>query len=96
MEKWNNYDFEKNLKQISNMQKNKDIARVLDISETTLSKWINGKQVPKITDLIKITKVFNCSIDQLIGMPDTTTALTFRDIARNINALLFSLPNDFI
>ena len=94
--KWNSYDFENNLKKISRKRKNKDIACALNISETTLSKWINGSQMPKISDLINIANTFNCSIDQLVGLSNTMQQLTFRDLARNINALLFSLPDDFI
>lgn len=46
--------------------KQQDLAQALDVSQQTIAKWENGKSEPNISTLIKLSKVFNCLVDDLI------------------------------
>ena len=45
----------------------RQIAKMLNISQGTYNNWENGKTQPSIEDLIKISKLFNVCVDYLIG-----------------------------
>lgn len=45
----------------------KDIARMLNIPQTTYSSYETGKVEPDIKTLIALAKLFNISIDALLG-----------------------------
>lgn len=47
-----------------------DLARHLNISNTTLSQYESGKRIPGDEIKIKIAKFFNVSIDYLLGCTD--------------------------
>ena len=51
---------QKNLKQ-------GEIAKILNISQTCYSYYENGRNEPSIDVLIKLSKLFNVSVDELIG-----------------------------
>lgn len=44
---------------------NKIIADKLNISEQTLSKWINGKSTQQISKFIELCKLLDIEIDEL-------------------------------
>lgn len=44
-----------------------DLAKHLDTTQSTLSKYENGQRIPNIDVLEKIAKYFNVSTDYLIG-----------------------------
>lgn len=48
------------------------LAQKLDISERTLSRYENGEYEPTIGILIKLSLMFNVSIDYLAGIKDDT------------------------
>ena len=54
---------EKNLTQ-------EDLALLLDISDKSVSKWENGSSKPSITNLKKISSIFDISLDDLIELDD--------------------------
>lgn len=43
-----------------------DIARKTGMTQATLSRYINGKRIPKINSVIKIAKALNVSIELLM------------------------------
>lgn len=43
------------------------IAAMLGVSKQTISSWRNGTRSPKKTMLIKITEIYNVSIEWLMG-----------------------------
>ncbi len=45
----------------------KDLAKYLNVSNTTVSEWERGNNQPDIKTLIAIAKYFNTSVDYLIG-----------------------------
>ena len=51
----------------------KDIARVLKIPQTTYSSYETGKVEPDIKTLIELAKLFNISLDELLGQQKVKT-----------------------
>lgn len=43
------------------------IAKETGLTQTQLSNWYLGKQVPKLITLIDLADYFNCSLDYLVG-----------------------------
>lgn len=54
---------EKNLSQ-------RDIAKILNISQATYNNWENSNTQPSIEQLIVLSKFFDVSVDYLIGNTD--------------------------
>ena len=44
-----------------------DLAKLIDVSTNTISKYETNKIYPTIPNLIKLSKIFNVSVDTLIG-----------------------------
>ena len=45
----------------------REIAKLLNISQGTYNNWENGKTEPSIEDLIELSRFFKVSVDYLIG-----------------------------
>lgn len=68
--KFEEYDyvkFKNRLKEISNHEKQCDIANKIDITPSTLSKYLNGDMHPPIQVLLHICSIYGCSLDDLLG-----------------------------
>jgi len=48
----------------------KKLANLADITEASLSRYENGLREPKISTIIKLTKVLDCTVDYLVGKTD--------------------------
>lgn len=48
----------------------KDIAKLLEISQQYYSEYELGKRTIPITHLIKLAKFYNVSLDYLVGLTD--------------------------
>ena len=47
----------------------KDLAKLLEInSYTTIGKWESGNNFPQGKELIKMSKIFNVSVDEILGL----------------------------
>lgn len=46
-----------------------EVAKVLEISIDTLWRWETGASEPRATDLLKMSELFRCSVDDLLGNP---------------------------
>lgn len=57
---------EKNMKQ-------KDLAKLLNIGEPAMSAYINGKREPSKSTLIEMTKIFDTTLDFLMGLSHSKT-----------------------
>jgi transcriptional regulator with XRE-family HTH domain len=44
----------------------KELASKLSVGRTTVTLWERGKNKPRVTMLIKLSKVLHCSIDDLL------------------------------
>lgn len=48
----------------------RELAELLKTSNSTICDWERGRCEPSIEDLIKLSNIFNCSVDYLIGNED--------------------------
>jgi len=49
-----------------------ELADKLDVSPATISKYEVGRVFPDIYTLIKLSKIFNVSTDELLGLAETS------------------------
>ena len=42
------------------------LAQKLKVGQNTVSQWETGERVPRIQTLIKLSQIFNCSLDELL------------------------------
>lgn len=64
--------FGKNIRELR-VEKNlwqADVAKALNVTITTISRWELGKQEPDFDMLIKIAKYFGVTTDYLLGLED--------------------------
>lgn len=47
-----------------------DVANVMGVTQATLSGWENGKYEIDNASLIKLSELFNVSVDYLLGLED--------------------------
>ncbi len=47
-----------------------EIAKQLGVKRYTYAKWEQGRAEPSIIDLINLSKIYNCSIDYIVGNSD--------------------------
>lgn len=48
----------------------KQLANMLNVSGNTVYAWENDKQEPSMSTLLKISEIFNVSLDYLFGKSD--------------------------
>ena len=63
------YERMRNLREDKDL-KQKDIAKMLNVAQTTYSDYENGKINMPTSILIKLAELYNTSIDYLLGMTD--------------------------
>ena len=63
------YERMRNLREDKDL-KQKDIAKMLNVAQTTYSDYENGKIKMPTSILIKLAELYNTSIDYLLGMTD--------------------------
>ena len=63
------YERLRNLREDKDL-KQKDIAKMLNVAQTTYSDYENGKINMPTSILIKLAELYNTSIDYLLGMTD--------------------------
>ncbi len=70
----------------------REIAKMLNVSQGTYNNWENGKTQPSIEDLIEISRIFKVSVDYLIGNqvveePGLEEESSLRKVYRSIQKL---------
>lgn len=60
-----------------------DFAKTLEIARSTLSYYERAKSEPPIYTLLKMSEVMNCSIDELLGVTNSTKKLKVENISPN-------------
>ena len=51
----------------------KDLAALLNVAQNTISNWENGTREPDNKTLIKLSEIFNCTTDYLLGRTNQRT-----------------------
>ncbi len=44
----------------------RELAKMLGVKSTTVSMWEVGTNLPKANTLINMSKIFNCTVDELL------------------------------
>lgn len=47
-----------------------ELAKLLELSNASISYWENGKQEPSASALFKLAQFFNVSVDYILGLED--------------------------
>ncbi len=67
----------------------RNIAKILNISQGTYNNWENGKTEPSIAQLIELSKFFEISVDYLISNSDDAGIINYnKNITEYEKALL--------
>ena len=46
-----------------------DVAEIIDVSRQSVSKWESGESYPDIEKCVRLSKLYNVSLDALINKP---------------------------
>ena len=49
----------------------KELAKMVGVSQTTIASWEIGTREPNIAKLIQMAEIFGCTVDELIKKEDT-------------------------
>lgn len=47
--------------------KQAELASIMNVTQTSIAKWETEQAIPRIDKLIKLAKIFNCTIDELLS-----------------------------
>jgi len=75
----------------TNSCEDKDVAELLQTSPANISRWKNGISLPSIENLIKLTRLFDCSIDYACGRTENIgefKPLKIKDFSINLHNVL--------
>lgn len=78
-----------------------DIARNLSISRQAISKWETGSSLPNLEMLLKLSKMFNISINEIVEPQKSNYISDFEDIididSSRLKDMMISLePNEIV
>lgn len=81
---------------ITNLRKEKgltqnDIAEKIGVTSQAVSKWENDQATPDIDILIKLSDIFEISLDELLGKEKKITVLNERPSKKDINKMVFRI-----
>lgn len=46
------------------------LAQILDVSQKTISNWLNGNDIPKAHNLVRIYETFGITPNEMLGIED--------------------------
>lgn len=73
-----------------------EFASELGLRQSHISMWERGEREPSISNLIDMSKYFNCSIDFLVGQESADKAISFLDyIKSNVGRTLVYMQASF-
>lgn len=73
---------------IKNNLTSKELSRILNISESTISLYENDKRKPNIELIVKMADFFNVSTDFLLGVSANTLSELKKDTGADVSELL--------
>lgn len=80
---------------LNNMSQ-KSLAEQLDVSEATVSYWLNGIKSPRVEKIDKLCEIFNCTRSDLVEDVENSLDRTFIDNYRQLDAESQSLVDSLI
>lgn len=88
--------FSKKLKQlrIQNNLKQSEVAEICNVTRSAVSNWENNRRFPEIESVYVLSKVFNVSVEELLGTDQTTVNLhnLEKDVAKTNNKISYKVP----
>lgn len=60
-----------------NRMTQRDLANKIGATEVTVSRYCNGKRIPKATVLYQMSRVFGCTMEDLMAGVDNEEGQTF-------------------
>ncbi len=61
---------------LANNMKQSDLAKALNVTQAAVSAWEVGRREPDFEALRRMSEVFDCSIDELLGNEKAPTVMT--------------------
>lgn len=60
-------DFKNNIRELLEKKgiTQKELANLIGVTETAMSRYVNGNRIPKATTCIKIAKALDCTVEEL-------------------------------
>ena len=55
----------KNIRLEKNMSQ-EQLAKEINVDRSTVTKWETGEAMPRANKLVKLSQIFNCSVDELL------------------------------
>lgn len=90
--------FSQNLKllRIKNNMKSLELANKLGVSPSVISSWENGRHLPALPYIIKLSEIFNISTDELLGISQKLSNVLLDNIQdqddfKKINKLFYDI-----
>lgn len=71
-----------------------DVAEKLNVSPQAVSKWENDLTSPDIETLIKLSEMFDISVDELVGKKSAPTQYLEEGQRKNINKMMMKIIVD--
>ena len=56
-----------NAKRVAAGFKQEDVARELELDRSTVAKWETGRSKPRADALVKLARLFGCTVDELLS-----------------------------
>lgn len=45
------------------------LAKQIDVTQVTISRYVNNERIPKIYDAVKIARALDITLEELLGLP---------------------------
>lgn len=80
------------LLKINNMTE-KELACKLKMTETSVSRYINGVRIPNVITAIRMAEILNCKVEDLFSIIRPEVIENYKKYHENINYLLNKIEN---
>ena len=74
--------------------KQSDVAKLLGVVESAVSKYETGKNIPEHDSLVKLAEYYNVNLDYLFGR--TSISTSFKDMEAGLSAEGGRIPIDLL
>lgn len=64
-----------------------DLARIIDVSKSTVSQWLKGAKLPRMDTVARLTRVLDCSLGDLTEPHDNSLTPAQRELLDLVQTL---------
>ena len=72
---------------MADFKSQKEVADLLGVSATAVNKWEIGESLPRVDRLIAISKLYGCSVEELLADREVQNETRNRDAIQNIRRI---------